>query len=133
MKHTKNIELITTNALGFPPFIMHRAILFYNKKGQPLIMHRTTSGAEIIDYATFMQGRQILHRETFPIVFDFDPVTIVKEDTKPFDWMNNNCEDFTSQVIEQTTGKTVSPKSPQRAAWIGILIVILLTMILIKL
>jgi hypothetical protein len=80
-----------------------------------------------------MQGREILHRETFPIVFDFDPATIVKEDTKPFDWMNNNCEDFTSQIIEQTTGQTITPKSPQRAAWIGILIVILLTMILIKL
>lgn len=133
MKQTKNIELIITNALGFPPFIMHRAILFYDKKGQQLILHKTTSGAEIVHYDTFMKGRQILHKKTYPILFNFDPVTIVKEDTKPFDWMNNNCEDFTSQVIEQTTGQTITPKSPQRTAWMSILIIILLTMILIKL
>lgn len=134
MKHQpKNIELITTNALGFPPFVFHRAILFHNKKGAPLIIHRTTSGAELTDYGTFMKGRQIIHREKYPVRFEFDPFTIVKEDKKPFDWMCNNCEDFTSQVVEQTSGQKMTPSSPQRATWIAVLIIILLAMILIKL
>lgn len=133
MKNNKNIKLLTTNALGFPPFIFHRAIKFYGTDGTPYIIHRTTSGVEITDYGTFMKGRHIIKAEQYPIRFDFDPVQIKQKDKKPFDWMSNNCEDFASQVVEKTCGIPQKPSSPQRCAWIGAVALILLLMILIKL
>jgi hypothetical protein len=132
-ENNQNIELITTNAIGFPPFVFHRAIKFYDTKGNPLIIHRSTSGVEIVDFGTFMRNRHIISHERYPIRYTFDPVKLMKEDKKPFDWMNNNCEDFASEVIEQTTGQDMKPRSPQRCLWIGIVAVILLFMILIKL
>ncbi len=128
----RNIELLTTNALGFPPIVFHRAIKFYSKDNKPYIVHRTTTGAEILDYKTFMKDRYIIHQEPFPIRFEFNPVEIVSKDTKPFDWMNNNCEDFASEVVEQTSGVPMKPRSPQRTTWMIILAMILITIILVK-
>lgn len=133
MKEDKqHITLLTTNALGYPPFIFHRAIKFYGTDNCPYIIHRATSGAEITDYGTFMKGRHILHKETYPIKYQFDPQSIVKEDKKEFDWMNNNCEDFTSEIIEKASGKTIRPSSPQRAFWFGVLAAGIVTLIIAK-
>ena len=133
MKQQQNITLITTNAIGFPPFVFHRAIKFYDTEGNPVIIHRSTSGVEIVDYGTFMKGRHIISQEEYPIRYTFDPISIMQKDDKRFDWMNNNCEDFAYEVVEQTTGKPMKPHSPQRCLWIGITAVILLLMILAKL
>ena len=128
----QHITLLTTNAIGFPPFIFHKAIKFYGTDNRPYIIHRATSGAEITDYGTFMKGRHIIHEEVYPIKFQFDPLSIVKEDKKEFDWVNNNCEDFTTEVIKKTSGKNIRPSSPQRTFWLAILIIGLITLILAK-
>lgn len=126
------IALITTNALGFPPFVFHRAIKFWSTDGSPLIIHRTTSGIEITDYGTFMKGRKILREETYPIRFDFDPIQIKATEPQKFDWFENNCEDFTSHVIENSCGKQMRPASPQRTIWIAVFGIILLLMVIAK-
>ena len=127
-----NIVLLTTNSPGFPPVVFHRAIKFWSSDNQPLIIHRTISGIEITDYGTFMKKRHILHEETIPLKIKFDPIEIKKNHQEKFDWLNNNCEDFTSEVIEETCGKHQRPASPQRCFWIALLAVILITIILLR-
>lgn len=126
------IALITTNAIGFPPFVFHRAIKFWSTDGSPLIIHRTTSGIEITDYGTFMKGRKILREESYPIRFDFDPIQIKETEPQKFDWFENNCEDFASHVIENSCGKQMRPASPQRTIWIVVFGIILLLMVILK-
>lgn len=126
------IALITTNALGFPPFVFHRAIKFWTTDGTPLIIHRTTSGVEITDYGTFMKGRRIFREEQYPIRFDFDPIQIKETEPQKFDWFENNCEDFTSHVIEQSCGQKKRPASPQRVIWIVLFALLLMIMLMIK-
>lgn len=124
-----HITLITTNAIGFPPFIFHRAIRFRAADGKTYVLHQTTTGVEILSYEKFMNGRTIYAEKSYPVRYGFDPERIKQEDKKEFDWMGNNCEDFTSEVIESASGKQMRPKSPQRAFWILILAVILVALI----
>lgn len=131
--YSNYITLITTNAKGFPLLIKHKAILFEGENGQPYIIHRTTSGVEIITLQEFMKERHIINHKRYPIRREFHAQTILaKYNQEPFDWMSNNCEDFTSRVIEDVACTPMRPHSPQRTAWIIVLAIILITMILIK-
>lgn len=131
--YSNYITLITTNAKGFPILIKHKAILFEDENKHPYIIHRTTSGVEIITLQEFMKGRHIINHKQYPIRREFNAQTILaKYNQEPFDWMSNNCEDFTSHVIEDIACTPMRPYSRQRTAWIIVLAIILITMILIK-
>lgn len=131
--HCNYITLLTTNAKGFPLFIKHKAILYEDKSGLPYIIHRTTSGVEIITLQEFMKERHVINHQQYPIRREFQPQAILaKYNQQPFDWMNNNCEDFTSRVVEDIACVPMRPYSPQRTTWIIILAIILIIMILIK-
>ena len=132
-KTNKQLTLLTTNAIGFPFLIRHKAIKFTDETNTTKVIHRTTSGVEILSYKKFMNERHIINHKTYPLHREFDAETIlVKYNQKPFNWMSNNCEDFTSQVIEETCQVEMTPHSPQRRNWIIVLAVILILMILIK-
>lgn len=134
MQKTNNcITLITTNALGFPLLIRHKAIKFTGEDNKEMILHRTTSGVEIISYTDFMKERHIINHRAYPVRRTFDAVQLMQKGNETtFNWMSNNCEDFTSEVIEQTTGVRMRPRSPQRTKWMIVLGLILLVMILVK-
>ena len=126
------ITLLTTNSVGFPPFILHRAIKFYTTDGTPYILHQTVTGIEIIEYEKFIKERTIYNERQYPIKYNFDPVSIKAHDKKDFDWMSNNCEDFTSEIIESSCGKQLRPKSPQRTFWMTVFAIILITLVITK-
>ena len=132
IQKNQNITLLTTNALGFPPFVFHQAIKFYGTDNHALVIHRSTSGVEIVDYNAFMKGRHIIRKKIYKVTHPFDPYYIQMCDNKPFDWMNNNCEDFASEMIERTTDKRIYPKSMQRVIWIAIFAIILAVLIYFK-
>ena len=80
-----------------------------------------------------MKKRHIINHKAYPLRREFDAEALLcKYNQQPFDWMNNNCEDFASDVIEETCGVAMRPRSPQRTNWIVVLGVILILMILIK-
>ena len=129
----KHITLLTTNALGFPFLIRHKAIKFTGDDNGQYIIHRTTSSVEIISYEQFMTQRHITSHKRYPLRRDFNPQQImIEQNKKPFDWMTNNCEDFASEVVEQVTGETMRPHSPQRILWIIVVALILIFMVTIK-
>ena len=128
----KKIALIITNSPGFPPVVFHRAIKFYPDGITPYIIHRTRTGVEILHYDTFMQKRHILHQESIPLIEEFDAIRIRNKYNTKFDWLNNNCEDFTSEVIEEKCGRKSKIASPQRFAWISLLAIILITLVLLR-
>ena len=127
-----HIILLTTSALGFLPFVVHKAIKFYTIDGQPYVLHLTTSGTELVDFDSFLKNRTIYAEEDIPVKESFDPEYILAHDKRKFDWMNNNCEDFTSRVVSKATGKKCFICSPQRTFWMGLLLLILITLILIR-
>lgn len=128
----KHITLITTNALGFPPIVFHKAIRFQGTDGKYYVLHQTTTGIEIISYEKFMKDRHIYAEKNYPIRYDFEPEKIKQEDKKTFDWMNYNCEDFAAEVVESTSGKIMRPKSPQRTFWMIVFAVTIVALILIR-
>lgn len=129
----KHITLLTTNALGFPFLIRHKAIKFTGEDNKPYIIHRTTSGVEIISYEQFMKQRHIILHKRYPLRRKFDAQQIKTEhNQEPFDWMTNNCEDFASEVIEEVSCERMRPHSPQRVMWIAIVAIILVLMVIIK-
>lgn len=125
------ISVITTNAIGFPPFIFHKAIRFRGQNNEPMIIHNTTSGLEIINYPHFKERRRIYKTENYQVK-NFDPEKVVKEGGKKFNWLTNNCEDFTSRVVNEYSDKRSIPASPQRAFWVTLAIGLLLTVIAVK-
>ena len=127
-----HITLLTTNSIGFPPFVFHKAILFETQDGQPFILHQTTSGIEILNYDTFLQKRHVYLRKDYILTKPFDPERIKASETRKFDWMGYNCEDFVSKVIEQNTGKHIICKSPQRTFWMILLALTLISLILLR-
>lgn len=126
-----NITLITTNALGFPFFMFHRAIKFRGQNGIPMIIHNTTSGVEIISYKDFMKGRHIYRAKRYSIKDQFNPYEIIRLENQDFDWMNYNCEDFTTKLVNTYTDGHLYMSSPQRNFWM-ILTFILLTILICK-
>lgn len=129
----QHITLLTTNALGFPFLIRHKAIKFTGTDNRPYIIHRTTSGVEILTYKTFMEKRHVIRHKHYPIRKEFDPNKIVTiQNRKSFNWMTNNCEDFASEVIEDVSCVKMQPHSPQRTTWIIVLAIILIAMIIVK-
>lgn len=128
----KHITVLTTNALGFPPIVFHKAIRFKRTDGKYYVLHQTTSGIEILSFENFMKGRHIYTEKNYPIRYNFNPEQIVQEDKKTFDWMGYNCEDFTSEVIESACGKTIRPKSPQRVFWISVVAIAFIILIIWK-
>lgn len=125
------ISVITTNALDFPPFVFHKAIKFRGQNNEPMIIHNTTSGLEIIDYPHFKERRRIYKTETYQVK-DFDPEKVVEENSKKFNWLTNNCEDFTSRVVNKYSNKHSIPASPQRAFWVALVIGLLIILIAAK-
>lgn len=134
MQQTHNrITLLTTNAIGFPFIVRHKAIKFTDENNTTKVIHRTTSGVEILSYNVFMKERHIINHKAYPLRREFDAESLlVKYNHEPFNWMSNNCEDFTSDVIKETCGVEIRPRSAQRTNWIIVLGVILILMILIK-
>ena len=133
MTNNKHISILTTNALGFNFLVKHKAIKFENEDNLPLILHRTTSGVEIITYNKFIQDRHIFKEKKYTITQDFDPYQIQSYyNNKPFNWITNNCEDFVADVIRDVTDNTIKPRSPQRTFWITLTAIILIAMIIVK-
>lgn len=128
----KHITLITTNAIGFPFFMFHRAIKFRGQNGLPMVIHNTTGGVEIINYDAFMKGRHIYQSKRYSIRDQFNPYEIIKFENRDFDWMNYNCEDFTSKIINNYTSGHLYFSSPQRNFWMTLAFVLLIILILKK-
>ena len=128
----QHITLLTTNALGFIPFVFHKAIRFQSTDGQTLIIHLTTSGPELVNYDNFLTQRTVYKEKDIPVIHPFDPYDIMQNEKNQFDWMNNNCEDFTSRIEKQVTGKECLLHSPQRTFWICFLAIILILLVTLR-
>lgn len=131
-KQNRHITLITTNAIGFPFFMFHRAIKFRGQNGSPMVIHNTTGGVEIINYDAFMKGRRVYQSKRYSIRDQFDPYEIIKFEKRDFDWMNYNCEDFTTKIINNYTNGHLCFSSPQRNFWMTLAFILLIILIIKK-
>lgn len=128
MPDSNNIYLLITNSTNVPFCVYHRAIA-YDYNGNTKVIHNTYGGIEIINYDNFCKERHIYHAKPYPLIKPLNTRQIVEEHPEKFHPITNNCEDLTSDIINEYTTHHCACRSPQRTFWITttIIAIIILT------
>lgn len=121
MPQSNNIQLLITNSTNVPICVYHRAIA-YDYNGKKKVIHNTYGGIEIIDFDNFCRERHIYRTKHYPLLKPLNTRQIVEQHAAPFHPVTNNCEDLTSEILNEYTPHHCLCRSPQRLFWITITI-----------
>lgn len=113
------IALITSTSRHFKYIIRHKGIVFI-ENGTFYVVHRLVKGIEIVPLEKFLETRTILNIKRYKLKHDVNITELVR--TKQYNrykLINNNCENFCNDFINEHSTKKRAIYSEQIAFWIS--------------
>ena len=112
------IALITSTSRYFKYIIRHKGIVFWHDD-ELYVVHCTVKGVEIITLNEFLATRKLLKIKRYKLKHDVDISELVR--TKQYNrykLINNNCENFCNDFINEFSTQRRSTYSEQVMFWL---------------
>lgn len=119
-----HIYKIVSTSETFGRLILHAGIMF-SQDDQYYVIHKTFDGIEITPLTQYLANRTEINCQEYQLKQDIDisQIYYAYKDDK-FNFINNNCENFVNDFINNYTTSSVSRTSQQVKAWSCMLLMI---------